>query len=225
VKYKGRILVCLVAGLSYGLWHCGRRLESQARPDDAFVAAAPRPPATEAPPVGELTPRSTVESPEISAHASLPTPEPATEVKPETEQEFKLRTFQALLDQFDGKPMAHTDWPGYDRQRLAPMLMAMSVSAVMDAAGTSEPEHGDGIQRPAFSGDGRDCGFDYNGRMYRFRRGEFPVYDRWVELEREALALERANAAAAIRFEPYVFPEEFFVLASDFAHEAISLRQ
>lgn len=187
-----------------------------------YTAPAVDPVATEL----ELPPKA-AESPTIDppASATISTvPAPASPAE-EDENAFKRRTFKNLLDQFDGVPLEKPDWPGFDRQKMAPILMVMAVAAHMDRAGTSTPELGDGVTRPLSDVDGvkYDHYFSYNGREYRFMRGDFPLFDEYTEHS----SLDPATQASFDEPEPprgYSYPEEFFARASQFAHGALALR-
>ena len=163
----------------------------------------------------------------------IPAPLPPVAVAVvDEEAEFKRRTFKELLDQFDGVPLERTDWPGFTPQQLCPMLMVMSVAAVMDANGTSRPEIADGVRRDPHEGGRWEHAFDYNGREYRFNRGMFPVYDEFNDLQRaEARRQEAYRQEQAASTKPNLvpladlaYPSDFMLRASQFAHGALALR-
>jgi hypothetical protein len=203
------------------------------RGPEAVATAGPTIPATVEP---SHPPQASIETPSPSERSQLqqvpdPVPTPVAGLADE-DAEFKRRTFKELLDQFDGVPLERTDWPGFTPQQLCPMLMVMSVAAVMDAGGTSRPEIADGMRRDVHDGGRWDHAFDYNGREYRFNRGMFPVYDEFNELQRaEARRQEAYRREQAASTKPNLFPlddlpypEDFMLRASQFAHGALALR-
>lgn len=160
---------------------------------------------------------------------AIETPQPS----PETEEQFKRRSFQSLLDQFDGKAVENPEWPGLTRQQLVPMVMMLSVAAVMDAAGTSTPSPRDGKSREVFESGKFDFAFLYNMRDYRFRLGDFPVYEEYNVLVRSEAARQEAARVERFKFpgpasatpDELPYSPDFFDRLSEFAHGAIALRQ
>lgn len=153
------------------------------------------------------------------------------EAQAEYAAEAKRRALRKLIDQFDGKEVASPDWPGLSRQELAPVLVIMSVAAVMDVTGTSRPSIADGKRRDPFEGGVYDCSFLYNSRSYQFKRGEFPIYDEYKDLAMEAAArrrkaeAERASSETPLQASPLPpeFPEEFLNRVSAFGHGVAAL--
>lgn len=227
MKIRPEILILAVAAAAVLATFLFHRSESATTPGVAVPGINDQP---EPAPVPSIEPPSQRESADLQP---MPAPLPPVAVAVlDEEAEFKRRTFKELLDQFDGVPLERTDWPGFTPQQLCPMLMVMSVAAVMDANGTSRPWIADGIRRDVHEGGRWEHAFDYNGREYRFNRGMFPVYDEFNDLQRaEARRQEAYRQEQAASTKPNLMPltdlpysGDFMLRASQFAHGALALR-
>lgn len=153
---------------------------------------------------------------------------------PDTEAQIKRRNLRETLAQFDGTELENPHWPGFSRQQLAPILVMSSVGVVMDALGTSTivPQ---GHSRDILESGRFDFAFMFGNRQYRFRRGDFPIYEEYRAMALAESARESAVQAAqleppypppsAVRSPGASFPEDYLERVSQFAHSALALGQ
>jgi hypothetical protein len=93
---------------------------------------------------------------------------PAAKVETHAAQELRMLNI-ALNDLNTAKPGAEF-WP-------AQRVLVQSIAAIMESAGTAMPaQEGQRDVRPEKGW----FAFNYNGRVFKFREGEFPEYDLFM---------------------------------------------
>jgi hypothetical protein len=142
-----------------------------------------------------------------------------------SQEEFQRRSFVRLLAQFDGEPMDQPDWPGFDRQKLAPILVIRSVAAHLDAQERNFAAMDDEQFRAQVQAGGFEYSWSSSDGRFCFNAGEFPVYDEYVRLSHLDSATQQPIGIEPEPERDFWFPEEFFVNASAFAHEGLALMQ
>lgn len=142
--------------------------------------------------------------------------------KLETIQHWKRRAFRRLLAQFDCEPVEAPDWPGFDPQQLAGVLLSQSLHAHLEACGGTPVVSNLAEHRLAAKIEGLECEMEVNGGTYFFRRTDYPAWDEYLRL----IAIDPAAQGSLAEPEPprtFFYPEEFFALASAFGHDAYRL--
>lgn len=224
----GAIIAATIAALAVlNLWLGGPRNREEARIGETIGRVGPP---TERPPMApdQSAIRVAVEA-ELPAESSVVE---ASSPAPATEKELRLRRLVDLLDQFDGKPLEHPPWPGCSRDQLLPIVVMSSIAAVMDAQGTSTivPQ---GHTPDILEGGRYDYAFQVGNRDYRFRRGDFPIYEEYNALG--LAGARRREAAETVRLDPAaargpvgdlsIYDDEFCERLSQFAHGVVPFLQ
>ncbi len=142
--------------------------------------------------------------------------------KLETEQHWKRRAFRRLLAQFDCEPLEAPDWPGFDSQQLAGVLLSQSLLAHLEACGRTPVVSNFAEHRLAAKIEGMDCEMSANGGTYFFRKSDYPAWDGYMRL----VAIDPAAQGSLAEPEPprtFAYPDAFFACASAFGHDALAL--
>lgn len=142
--------------------------------------------------------------------------------KLETEQHWKRRMFRRLLAQFDCEPVEAPDWPGFDPQQLAGVLVIQSLQAHLEVCGRTPVVSNLAEHRLAAKIEGLDLEMEAKGGLYFFRTGDYPASDEYWRLVR----IDPAAQGSLAEPEPprtFFYPDAFFASASAFAHEAFAL--
>ncbi len=142
--------------------------------------------------------------------------------KLETIEHWNRRAFRRLLAQFDCEPMEAPDWPGFDPQQLAGVLLSQSLQAHLQACGRTPVVSNLAEHRLAAKLEGLDCEMSANGGTYFFRKADYPAWDEYMRL----IAIDPAAQGSLAEPEPprtFFYPDAFFACASEFAHQAYSL--
>jgi hypothetical protein len=139
----------------------------------------------------------------------------------------ELRSLQEVLAQMEGRSKADSYWKTWSKEELIPVLAAMGVAAPMDAAGTAfQPDPNVWTHTGRRSGDKvYDYAVHYNSRTYRFMKGEFPVYEEYIELRKERGLLERARDPMLPRGPEAPYPEEFVKRLLESGYSALAIRE
>lgn len=180
------------------------RVEPEAPSDRAALEAPPGDPAAPVGPLHDLTGR-----PLNISHA------------------HELRSLQEILDQMEGRPKADSHWKTWSKEELIPLLAAMGVAAPMDAAGMAfQPDPNVLTHTGRRSGDKvYDYAFHYNTRTYRFMKGEFPVYDEYIELTKARGIIDRARDPMLPKGPEAPYPEEFVKRLLESGYSALAIRE
>ncbi len=139
----------------------------------------------------------------------------------------ELRSLQEVLAQMEGRSKADSYWKTWSKEELIPVLAAMGVAAPMDAAGTAfQPDPNVLTHTGRRSGDKvYDYAVHYNSRTYRFMKGEFPVYEEYVDLIKARGIVERARDPMLPRGPEAPYPEEFVKRLLESGYRALAIRE